>query len=325
MATSKNVSPKVVAGLLFLAILVMVLIVVGSQASNAKPQTDIKARAADPCEAYPKLSAVTTGNGILHDKTESGFNWWQNGISTKVKVVVVCAGAKFTRQFGADIPYSDIREGDNVQLSGNYGDTTKSTILANLVRDMSTSKAIEYNAKVATVNHSQSSFTLSAITMLVAGRYGPYTLNVKYSPDTKCYFQTRQKPLACSSIAVGNRVAVTGVVYDPTLTLTATTIVIQPRITLPTTTPSAKTCVEGFDCTQCGSQLRSSPADKTGSVNQTGTNANTVATCYRQDNGGAACCSCLDGNNQCAGYWDCVPSGNRPDDLTYDARCAQSR
>ncbi len=284
-------------------------------ALQSKDNSDVRSRAADPCASYPKLSAVTTGNGTVHDKTDTGFNWWQNGISNQVKVVVVCAGAKFTRQFLGNIPYSDIQEGDNVQLSGNYGDTTKTTILARGIRDISTSKAVEYQAKVATVNPSQSSFTLSAVTMLVAGRYGQYTLNVKYTPTTKCYFRTKQKPVACSSIAVGNRVAATGVVYDPTITLTATTIVIEPRIVPPTTTPSAKTCVPGFDCTQCGSHLRSSPA------NSEGSNKDIVATCYRQDNGGAACCSCLN-NGQCVGYWDCVGTD---DNLSYDARCAQSR
>lgn len=290
-------------------------------ALQSKDNSDVRSRAADPCSAYPKLTAVTTGSGTVHDKTDNGFNWWQNGISNKVKVVIVCAGAKITRQFLADIPYSDILEGDTVQLSGNYGDTTKTTILAKGVRDLSTSVAREYNSTVATVNHPQSSFTLSAITMVRAGVTGKYTLNVKYTTGTKCYFQTKQTSLPCTSIAVGNRVAVRGVVYDPTLTLTASAIIINPSITLPTTTPSAKTCVQGFDCTQCGSHLRSSPASTTGSVDQIGSNANTVANCYRQDNSGAACCSCLN-NGQCAGYWDCVGSG---DNLNYDARCAQSR
>lgn len=284
-------------------------------ALQSKDNSDVRSRAADPCSAYPKLTAVTTGGGTVHDKTDTGFNWWQNGISNKVKVVIVCAGAKITRQFLADIPYSDILEGDSVQLSGNYGDTTKTTILATGIRDLSTSVAREYNSTVATVNPSQSSFTLSAITMVRAGVTGKYTLNVKYTTGTKCYFQTKQTSLPCTSIAVGNRAAVRGVVYDPTLTLTASAIIINPSITLPTTTPSAKTCVQGFDCTQCGSHLRGSPA------NTDGSNKDIVANCYRQDNSGAACCSCLNGT-QCAGYWDCVGSG---DNLNYDARCAQSR
>ncbi len=316
MAKKKKNSSKVLLAVVFGLIALVVLGVAAYQSNNSKSQTEMRALAADPCSAYPKLTAVTTGNGTVHDKTDTGFNWWQNGISNKVKVVIVCAGAKITRQFLADIPYSDIIEGDTVQLSGNYGDTTKTTILAKGIRSLSTSVAREYNSTVATVNHSQSSFTLSAITMVRAGVTGKYTLNVKYTSDTKCYFQTKQTSLPCTSIAVGNRAAVRGVVYDPTLTLTASAIIIEPRITLPTTTPSAKTCVEGFDCTQCGRNLSDSPANKEGS------NKDIVASCYRQDNGGAACCSCLN-NGQCAGYWDCV--GTTSKDLSYDARCAQSR
>jgi len=228
MAKKKDSSSKLIVGLVVAAILAVVVGVVLYQSNTGKSPTEMRARAVDPCEAYPKLSAIAIDKrGTVHDKTENGFNWWENGVSTKVKVVVVCAGAKFTRQFGADVPYSDINEGDSVAMTGNYGDTTKTTILASWVRNFSTSKAGEYKSKVATVNHSQSSFTLSGVTLLVAGKYGPYTLTVNYTPDTKCYFRTKQKPFACTNIAVGNSVAVTGVVYDPTLTLTAENIVVN--------------------------------------------------------------------------------------------------
>lgn len=227
MAKKKDSSLKLIVGLVVAAILAVAVGVVLYQANTNKSATELRARAADPCEAYPKLTAVNTTWGVVHDKTDSGFNWWEKRESTKVKVVVLCAGAKFTREFGGDIPYSDINEGDSVALTGNYGDTTKTTILARLVKSYSTSKAAEYSANVATVNHAESSFTLSAVKMIVAEKSGSYTLNVKYTPTTKCYFRTKQKPLACSAIAVGNSVGVTGVVYDPTLTLTATNIVVN--------------------------------------------------------------------------------------------------
>lgn len=73
----------------------------------------------------------------------------------------------------------------------------------------------------------------------------------------------------------------------------------------------------GFDCTQCGNQVAASPASTSGDPLVYGTNAYTVANCYRQDNGGAACCSCLD-NGQCVGYWFCVNG------TTYDVRCTQT-
>ncbi len=228
MATKNKNSSVLIVAAIFAIVAIAVLGVVVSQTNSSKSQTQMKARAADPCEAYPKLSPIVTDTrGTVHDKTDVGFSWWENGVSTKVKVVVVCAGAKLTRQFGATIPYSDINEGDSVAMTGNYGDTTKTTILATWVRNFSTSKAGEYKAKVATVNHSQSSFTLSGVTLLVAGKYGPYTLTVNYTPNTKCYFRTKQKPFACTNIAVGNSVAVTGVLYDPTLTLTAENIVVN--------------------------------------------------------------------------------------------------
>lgn len=73
----------------------------------------------------------------------------------------------------------------------------------------------------------------------------------------------------------------------------------------PTPTP---TPVSNFDCTQCGNKVADAPVKPTDPA---------VIGCYRQDNGGAACCSCLDGNGQCQGYWNCV-NGN-----TYDVRCTQ--
>lgn len=227
MAKKKDSSSKLIVGLVVAAILALVVGFALYQANTSKSPTELRARAADPCANYPKLTPVATVEGIVHDKTDNGFNWWENGVSTKVKVVVVCAQAKITRQFGATIPYSDINEGDSVAMTGNFGDTTKTTILATWVRNMSTSVASEYNAKVATVNPSQSSFTLNAVTLRRAGKLGKYTLNVIYTPTTKCYFRTTNKPIACSAISVGNTATVQGIVYDPTLTLTATTITMD--------------------------------------------------------------------------------------------------
>ena len=62
------------------------------------------------------------------------------------KIVVVCAGAKFTKQFGGSYTYADIKVGDKVSVVGFYGDATKTTILAKLVRDTSVSNAPEMNA-----------------------------------------------------------------------------------------------------------------------------------------------------------------------------------
>ena len=67
----------------------------------------------------------------------------------------------------------------------------------------------------------------------------------------------------------------------------------------------------GFDCTQCGNKIADSPAKGSNWDGQNG------ATCYRPENNGAACCSCVDGNNECHGYWDCQ-NGN-----TYAFECTQ--
>ena len=66
----------------------------------------------------------------------------------------------------------------------------------------------------------------------------------------------------------------------------------------------------------CG-YLASGPASTSGDPNVYGTNAYTVANCYRQDNGGAACCSCLDGGT-CVAYWNCVSPG------VYQVECTQT-
>lgn len=227
MVKKKDSSSKLILGLVVGVVLTTVVGVALYQANTSRSLTEMRVSATDPCEAYPKLSPVTTGTGTLHDKTDIGFNWWESGQSTRAKAVVLCAGAQFVREFGGATTYDKFLEGDKVKITGNFGDTTKTTILATLVNNISTSKAGEYKAKVATVNHAQSSFSLNGVTLLVAGKYGPYTLTVNYTPDTKCYFRTRQKPFACTNIAVGNTVVVTGVVYDPTLTLTAENIVVN--------------------------------------------------------------------------------------------------
>lgn len=228
MAKAKKDSSKLIVGLVFAAILALVVGIALYQANTNKSLTELRARAADPCNAYPKLTAVTTGTGTVHNEQIDRFNWWENGNSAKAKVVVICSGAKFVRQFGGAITYAEVGEGDKVVIVGNYGDTTKTTILATGVTDMSTSVAREYKATVASVNPSESSFTLNAVTMVIAGKYGPYTLTVKWAPlSTKCYFQTKNTPLKCSNLAVGNRVVVSGILYDPTLTINAETIIMS--------------------------------------------------------------------------------------------------
>lgn len=64
----------------------------------------------------------------------------------------------------------------------------------------------------------------------------------------------------------------------------------------------------GFDCTRCNF-YKDTPAKD----NWDGQNG---ATCYRPENGGAACCSCLN-NGQCEGAWNCVSPG------TYAWECTQ--
>lgn len=225
----------VVFGLLALVVLAIVVY----QTNNGKSQAELRARAADACADYTKSKPLNPGLlGTVHNKTDAGFDWWVDGKVANSKVVIVCAGATFLRQFYGPMTYADIKEGDNVAMFGAWTDTAKTTILATLVTDVSTAQAAEFNAAVATVNPSGNSLTLSAVTMLIAGKYGPYTLNVTYDTDaTKCYTTSLNKPLDCSTIAVGKRVAVTGVLYDNTLTIAARKIVVDPvkppNVTIP--------------------------------------------------------------------------------------------
>lgn len=240
MAKPRDNSVKLMIGIVVGTIVALAVGVTLYQINN---QVGMRAKAADPCEAYTKQGPATDP-GTVQSLDVDRFTMAQDsGLS---KIVVVCAGAKFTKQFGGSYTYADLKVGDKVSVAGFYGDATKTTVLAKLVRDTSVSKAPEMKA------------------------------NTKERAKAK----------------------------------------VKARITPPATTPSASTCVEGFDCTQCNT-YKDGPADTGGDVNQEGSNAYIVANCYRSDNNGAACCSCLN-NGHCEGAWSCTPSG-------YDARCTQSR
>lgn len=220
---------KLIPGLIVMSIFAVVVGISFYQTNTSKPQSELRVGATDPCAAYTKSGAVSTGTGIVHDKTDNGFNWWENGQLTKSKAVVICSGAKVVREFGGSITYAEVKEGDKVTVSGFYGNTAKSTILAKLVTDMSTEKVIELNATVKSVD-SNGTLTLNPVNVLIAGKTGQYELIVTHDSATKCFTSTLNKPIDClfGSTVVKQKVAVTGVLSDNTLTLAAIQIVVDP-------------------------------------------------------------------------------------------------
>ncbi len=188
--------------------------------------------AADPCAAYTKQKPFGQASGVIASKSTSTFVWNMNGDAATPKVVVPCAGTSITRQAGGAITFADLQVGDHVDMMGWYGDTTKTTVLPTWIRDNSTSLSQEWGATVASVNPSASSFMLNAVDLVLGGVKGSYQLNVKYTPSTKCYTNTTNnskttKPVSCSSVAVGQTVAVTGLLDDQTRTVTANKIGIS--------------------------------------------------------------------------------------------------
>jgi len=196
---------------------------------------NLVSNASDPCSAYTRKKPIGEASGIVASKTENSFVWNLNGNASTPKVVLICAGTQITRQFGGNMTYADIKVGDRIALAGWYGGTvglqaSNTTILPQWLRDTSTSRAGEWSSTVSFVDAPNSSFTLNAIDLVVSGVRGSYKLTVKYTPSTQCYTESRvktKKSILCSSITLGQTVAVGGVLDDQTLTLTADRILVK--------------------------------------------------------------------------------------------------
>lgn len=192
--------------------------------------------ASDPCSAYTRKKPLGSASGVVASKGEASFVWNMNGDASLPKVVLICAGTEVTRQFGGNITFADIKVGDRVDLAGWYGGTvglqaSNTTILPQWIRDVSTSLAGEWTSTVSFVDVPRSSFVLDAVDLTVGGVKGKYKLNVKYTPTTQCFTQSTyrktKKSMTCSSVTIGQTVAVSGVLDDQTLTLTAGTILVR--------------------------------------------------------------------------------------------------
>lgn len=192
----------------------------------------------NPCSAYTRqrpISSSGSASGVVASKQTDRFVWNLDGNPLTPKTVVLCAGTAITRQFGGEITYADINVGDKVDLAGSYAGTvgmqaSDTTILPNWLRDTSTSMAQELTSTVASINPTNSSLVLDAVRMRLAGKYGTYQLNVKYTTATKCSAATKnntKKVIDCKTIAVGQTAQVSGVLEDQTLTMTATQIGVK--------------------------------------------------------------------------------------------------
>lgn len=225
---TKKASSTINFNLVLAIIITAALVMAVYQVVNGNFQLGVEAN--DACNTYTKQKPLGSASGIVQSKGDGQFVWNLNGDINTPKVVVICARTQITRQLGGAITYADIQVGDRVDVGGFYGDTTGSTILAGWVRDTATSQAREATSTVKSVNVSDSSFVLNAVDMILAGKRGAYTLNVKYTDATKCHTETKNKTpkaISCSSVAVGQTAAVTGLLDDRTMTLTADLIAVK--------------------------------------------------------------------------------------------------
>lgn len=196
------------------------------------------AKADNPCSAYTRqrpVSSSGSATGVVASKQIDRFIWNLDGSPLTPKTVILCPGTSITRQFGGAIAYADINVGDKVDLAGSYAgfagmQPSDTIILPTWLRDTSTSMARELTSTVATVDPLNSSFVLDAVNMKIAGKFGKYQLNVKYTLTTKCYAATKtntKRVIDCKTVAVGQTAQVSGVLEDQTLTMTATQIGVK--------------------------------------------------------------------------------------------------
>lgn len=181
------------------------------QTTRSKSQGELRARAADPCESYTKQGSATilgTVQSLDADRFTIGVD---SGLS---KIVVVCADAKFTKQFGGSYSYADLKVGDKVSVVGFYGDTTKTTILVKLVRDTSVSNAPEKKADTKEKLKEKVSETKAKVQARITPRstkysnlsatLGPNSANFSFiytgSPATMFYIATSEDPQMLTGI-----------------------------------------------------------------------------------------------------------------------------
>lgn len=233
---TKKSSLKIDYSLVFAIIITATLVMAVYQVVNGNFQ--LGAKADNPCRAYTREKPVSpsgSASGVVASKQIDRFIWNLDGNPLTPKTVILCPGTTITRQFGGAITYADIKVGDKVDLSGSYAgfagmQASDTTILPNWLRDTSTSMAQELTSTVATVDPVNSSFVLDAVRMKVAGKFGVYQLNVKYTSATKCSAATKnntKRVIDCKTIAVGQTAQVSGVLEDQTLTMTATQIGVK--------------------------------------------------------------------------------------------------
>lgn len=127
-----------IIGLLFIAIVAVALVVFVFQTKKAP--TEMRARAADPCEAYNRGKPIPKSGflGTIQSMKEDSFVLRIGGGSVS-KIIVVCAGTTITNKSNAKLSYKNLAVGNKVTVAGNYGDNTGTTILSTSVTQNSKS------------------------------------------------------------------------------------------------------------------------------------------------------------------------------------------
>lgn len=137
MAASKRApvsTQHFLLGLISGAILVTALILaVYMVTSKSSLKSNVKA--AD-CSTYTRGNAVRLGNGVVTAKDTDSFSYTPNLNTENPKAVVICGDTQIYNKGGTAMVYDQVKAGDKIDyITGFWGDTTYTTVLASLIYD----------------------------------------------------------------------------------------------------------------------------------------------------------------------------------------------
>ena len=231
----------VVWGVITLIGLAVVFAVVSK--NKQTESSDVRARAVgEPARCTkPGTKGVISklpGTVLSKDATNSAFVVDMGATNDKRnRVVYSCTSTSWIRAKGGGLSsdlvpmtFADLSVGDRVVIDGNYIDKDKTTIYPMTVQDMSLHPE-HFRADVTRV-----STTALTIGKIINGPTGATT--VRLTADTRCYNGVRFRDIAletpkvaCSTIAVGNRIEVDGIYSDVQKALVGpyAQVVVHPR------------------------------------------------------------------------------------------------
>ena len=159
--------PKII----LLVVLVAGLLVGLSQIKNNVTQ-DIRSKAGGSCLGLVKYGPLKNEPGVINsiDYDKQTLVWGKTG-SSLLYPVETCADTKITRrklggltkEANDPMSFSELKQWDGASITGFYKNASKTTIVAELIRDTSVSYITENNGKVSGVVKDQQSGKVTRI------------------------------------------------------------------------------------------------------------------------------------------------------------------